>query len=155
MRSDGKKNSCFRLVFIESFSRFRRFYWIILMILSVIFRGDSFCAFGAILLMLLFPIYIIRCKNASGREKGEKMKKNAFFLKILFEKFGGTEKMYYLCTRIWETMFVDSEMSPTRKVGWVAETTSLLNWRAGYRTGGSNPPPSANMFQECTVGRFI
>lgn len=53
MRSDGKKNSCFRLVFIESFSRFdhtpevligsfgrfRRFYWIILMILSVIFRG--------------------------------------------------------------------------------------------------------------------
>ena len=48
MRSDGKKNSCFRLVFIESFSlfdhtpevligsfsRFRRFYWIILMILS-------------------------------------------------------------------------------------------------------------------------
>lgn len=41
MRSDGKKNSCFRLVFIESFSRFRRFYWIILMILSVIFRGDS------------------------------------------------------------------------------------------------------------------
>ena len=76
MRSDGKKNSCFRLVFIESFSRFdytpevligsfgcfRRFYWIILMILSVIFRGDSFCAFGAILLMPLFPIYIIRCK---------------------------------------------------------------------------------------------
>ncbi len=76
MRSDGKKNSCFRLVFIESFSRFdhtpevligsfsrfRRFYWIILMILSVIFRGDSFCAFGAILQMLLFPIYIIRCK---------------------------------------------------------------------------------------------
>lgn len=76
MRSDGKKNSCFRLVFIESFSRFdytpevligsfsrfRRFYWIILMILSVIFRGDSFCAFGAILLMLPFPIYIIRCK---------------------------------------------------------------------------------------------
>ena len=76
MRSDGKKNSCFRLVFIESFSRFdhtpevligsfsrfRRFYWIILMILSVIFRGDSFCVFGAILLMLLFPIYIIRCK---------------------------------------------------------------------------------------------
>ena len=71
MRSDGKKNSCFRLVFIESFSRFdhtpevligsfgrfRRFYWIILMILSVIFRGDSFCASGAILLMLLFPIY--------------------------------------------------------------------------------------------------
>lgn len=45
-------------------------------------------------------IYIIRCKNASGREKGEKMKKNAFFLKILSEKFGGTEKMYYLCTRI-------------------------------------------------------
>lgn len=76
MRSDGKKNSCFRLVFIESFSRFdhtpevligsfsrfRRFYWIILMILSVIFRGDSFCAFGAILLMLPFPIYIKRCK---------------------------------------------------------------------------------------------
>ena len=62
MRSDGKKNSCFRLVFIESFSRFRRFYWIILMILSVIFGGDSFCAFGAILLMLPFPIYIIRCK---------------------------------------------------------------------------------------------
>jgi hypothetical protein len=76
MRSDGKKNSCFRLVFIESFSRFdhppevligsfsrfRRFYWIILMILSVIFMGDSFCAFGAILLMLPFPIYIIRCK---------------------------------------------------------------------------------------------
>lgn len=63
MRSDGKKNSCFRLVFIEFFSRFRRFYWIILMILSVIFRGgDSFCAFGAILLMLPFPIYIIRCK---------------------------------------------------------------------------------------------
>ena len=68
MRSDGKKNSCFRLVFIEffsrfdhtpevligSFSRFRRFYWIIF--------DDSFCAFGAILLMLLFPIYIIRCK---------------------------------------------------------------------------------------------
>lgn len=48
----------------------------------------------------LSPIYIIRCKNASGREKGEKMKKNAFFLKILSEKFGGTEKMYYLCTRI-------------------------------------------------------
>ena len=76
MRSDGKKNSCFRLVFIESFSRFdhtpevligsfgcfRRFYWIILMILSVIFRGDSFCAFGAILLMLPFTIYITRCK---------------------------------------------------------------------------------------------
>lgn len=76
MRSDGKKKSCFRLVFIESFSRFdhtpeviigsfsrfRRFYWIILMILSVIFRRDSFCAFGAILLMLPFPIYIIRCK---------------------------------------------------------------------------------------------
>lgn len=76
MRSDGKKNSCFRLVFIESFSRFdhtpevligsfsrfRRFYWIILMILSGIFRGDSFCAFGAILLMLPFPIYTIRCK---------------------------------------------------------------------------------------------
>ena len=87
-------------VLIGSFSRFRRFYWIILMTLSVIFRGDSFCAFGAILLMLPFPIYIIRCKNASGREKGEKMKKNAFFLKILSEKFGGTEKMYYLCTRI-------------------------------------------------------
>lgn len=51
--------------------------------------------------ILLSPyIYIIRCKNASGREKGEKMKKNAFFLKILSEKFGGTEKMYYLCTRI-------------------------------------------------------
>lgn len=76
MRSDGKKKSCFWLVFIESFSRFdhtpevligsfsrfRRFYWIILMILSVIFRRDSFCAFGAILLMLPFPIYIIRCK---------------------------------------------------------------------------------------------
>ena len=51
MRSDGKKNSCFRLVFIESFSRFdhvpevligsfsrfRRFYWIIF--------DDSFCDF--------------------------------------------------------------------------------------------------------------
>ena len=49
---------------------------------------------------IALSIYIIRCKNASGREKGGKMKKNAFFLKILFEKFGGTEKMYYLCTRI-------------------------------------------------------
>ena len=36
--------------------------------------------------------------------------------------------------------------SKLRKVGWVAETTSLLNWRAGYRTGGSNPPPSAPDF---------
>lgn len=49
---------------------------------------------------IVLSLYIIRCKNASGREKGEKMKKNAFFLKILSEKFGGTEKMYYLCTRI-------------------------------------------------------
>ena len=30
-----------------------------------------------------------------------------------------------------------------RKFGWVAETTSLLNWRTGNRTGGSNPPASA------------
>ena len=29
------------------------------------------------------------------------------------------------------------------KFGWVAETTSLLNWRTGNRTGGSNPPASA------------
>lgn len=35
-----------------------------------------------------------------GEKKVKKMKKNAFFLKILSEKFGGTEKMYYLCTRI-------------------------------------------------------
>ena len=27
--------------------------------------------------------------------------------------------------------------------GWVAETTSLLNWRTGNRTGGSNPPLTA------------
>ena len=26
----------------------------------------------------------------------------------------------------------------------MAETSSLLNCRAGYRTGGSNPPPSAS-----------
>ena len=38
--------------------------------------------------------------------------------------------------------------SKLRKVGWVAETTSLLNWRAGYRTGGSNPPPSAPVFYD-------
>ena len=49
----------------------------------------------------------------------------------------------------------DSETEFNRKVGWVAETTSLLNWRAGYRTGGSNPPPSASIIQNCTVGRFI
>ena len=27
--------------------------------------------------------------------------------------------------------------------GWVAETTSLLNWRTGNCTGGSNPPLTA------------
>ena len=32
-----------------------------------------------------------------------------------------------------------------RKFGWVAETTSLLNWRTGNRTGGSNPPASARI----------
>ena len=31
----------------------------------------------------------------------------------------------------------------SRKDGWVAETSSLLNCRTGSRTGGSNPPPSA------------
>ena len=31
------------------------------------------------------------------------------------------------------------------KLGWVAETTSLLNWRTGNRTGGSNPPASASI----------
>ena len=36
------------------------------------------------------------------------------------------------------------EMRLKRKFGWVAETTSLLNWRTGNRTGGSNPPASAD-----------
>ena len=31
-----------------------------------------------------------------------------------------------------------------RRDGWVAETNSLLNCRTGNRTGGSNPPFSAN-----------
>ena len=31
------------------------------------------------------------------------------------------------------------------KFGWVAETSSLLNCRTGYRTGGSNPPASASV----------
>ena len=34
------------------------------------------------------------------------------------------------------------------KFGWVAETSSLLNCRAGNRTGGSNPPPSASWLQK-------
>ena len=36
-----------------------------------------------------------------------------------------------------------------RKFGWVAETTSLLNWRTGNRTGGSNPPASAKKASVC------
>ena len=72
------------------------------------------------------------------------------------------------CRKIWwnkknvvslhphlRTMLVDLATISDWKVGWVAETTSLLNWRAGYRTGGSNPPPSASIIQNCTVGRFI
>ena len=36
----------------------------------------------------------------------------------------------------------------------MAETSSLLNCRAGYRTGGSNPPASAEIrtdFKKCTI----
>ena len=35
------------------------------------------------------------------------------------------------------------ENAGSRKFGWVAETTSLLNWRTRKGTGGSNPPASA------------
>ena len=37
---------------------------------------------------------------------------------------------------------------PIWKFGWVAETSSLLNCRTGNRTGGSNPPASAERFFE-------
>ncbi len=37
-------------------------------------------------------------------------------------------------------------LKPFRRGGWVAETTSLLNWRTGNCTGGSNPPLSAQEF---------
>ena len=54
-------------------------------------------------------------------------------LAIFLEK---TQNYLYLC-------------SPVRKTGqfwwdgWVAETTSLLNWRTGNRTAGSNPALTA------------
>ena len=55
----------------------------------------------------------------------------------IFKRFFEFQQIYlYLC-------------SPDRKNGaawwdgWVAETTSLLNWRTGNRTGGSNPPLTA------------
>ena len=46
---------------------------------------------------------------------------------------------FYLCNANEKRMH-----NTVRKCGWVAETTSLLNWRTGYRTGGSNPPASAS-----------
>ena len=53
----------------------------------------------------------------------------------------------------WRTQ----KMSPliqkiTRRDGWVAETTCLLNMRAGNRTGGSNPPLSAYDFSVNNLG---
>ena len=47
-----------------------------------------------------------------------------------------------------------SETQPW-KCGWVAETTSLLNWRTGNRTGGSNPPASAKSDKRPQKGLFF
>ena len=52
--------------------------------------------------------------------------------------------MPYICTAFQRKCRINTFK---RKFGWVAETTSLLNWRTGNRTGGSNPPASAKALQ--------
>ena len=85
---------------------------------------------------LAYIIYKYARKRGKLRIKWKKMQKNLQVSEIF-------------CTfalAFWKKGVGLTTHSKLRKVGWVAETTSLLNWRAGYRTGGSNPPPSAPDF---------
>ena len=53
----------------------------------------------------------------------------------------------------WNTIFavLFRGLTEIRRDGWVAETTCLLNMRAGNRTGGSNPPLSARCFLRSNI----
>ena len=69
------------------------------------------------------------------------------FFTFFYKIFGQFKKKQYLCTRFRKEVYSDNSClwfrTSARKDGWVAETNSLLNCRTGNRTGGSNPPLTA------------
>ena len=119
-------------------------------------HDDGMSSFFLFLYILLILYLIVACllnTDRVGEKRGiwenrmmfiAKSERFALKEKKVNEKIWWFQKNVVPLHRIWQKRFGLELFKGFWKVGWVAETTSLLNWRTGYRTGGSNPPPSAS-----------
>ena len=111
---------------------------------SVGWRMSKGCAENSRIVNIWLKRVGLAWKSRKNGHNAEKIRKN-------FQNIWCSQKYVVPLHRVWEKTPKVKKEQPVRKFGWVAETSSLLNCRAGYRTGGSNPPASAAFPEECKM----